>query len=340
MRAYLPAYDLQTPANLSEALRLLADAPNTWQPFAGGTDLMVLLEAGKLAHKQFISLWHLPELRGIAVTDDCLTLGAMTTYSQLQAHPILQSEFPLLCQAASWTGSVAIQNRGTIGGNIANASPAADSLPALLVYEAELELVSARGVRWVSYQSFHTGYKQMMLRSDELIKAIRLPRTTTGWIQHSRKVGTRKAQAISKVCIAALARIEDNTIHDLRLALGSVAPVPVRCVQTEAVLKHRTIDDAAINDACAALAREITPIDDVRSTAEYRLRVAANLLADFLLTRKTNPRRLPINSCSVFCCRLRPINNACASCFIIRWIGLQLSRVAERAAQQHCCATT
>lgn len=289
MRAYLPAYDLQTPANLAEALRLLADFPNVWKPFAGGTDLMVLLEAGKLAHKRFISLWHLPELRGIVVTDDSLTLGAMTTYSQMQAHPVLQSEFPLLCQAASWTGSVAIQNRGTIGGNIANASPAADSLPALLVYEAELELVSARGARWISYQSFHTGYKQMALRSDELIKAIRLPRATSDWIQHSRKVGTRKAQAISKVCLAALAQLEGDTIKDIRLAFGSVAPVPVRCPQTEAALKNRTIDEATINAARAALANEITPIDDVRSTAEYRLRVAANLLADFLLTRKTKP---------------------------------------------------
>ncbi len=250
---------------------------------------MVLLEAGKLAHKQFISLWHLPELRGITVTDDQVTLGAMMTYTQMQAHPVLQSEFPLLCQAASWTGSVAIQNRGTIGGNIANASPAADSLPALLVYEAELELISANGLRWIDYRSFHTGYKQIALREGELIKAIRLPRTTGDWLQHSRKVGTRKAQAISKVCIAALAQIEAGTIKDLRLAFGSVAPVPVRCVQTEAVLRGRVIDDATINVARAALVNEIAPIDDLRSTAEYRLRVAANLLADFLLTRKTNP---------------------------------------------------
>ncbi len=290
MRAYLPAYDLQTPANLAEALHLLADAPNVWKPFAGGTDLMVLLEAGKLAHKHFINLWHLPELRGIAVTDGHITLGAMTTYAQMQAHPILQTEFPLLWQAASWTGSVAIQNRGTLGGNIANASPAADSLPALLVYEAELELVSVNGSRWKGFRDFHTGYKQMALRGDELIKAIRLPRTTNGWTQHSRKVGTRKAQAISKICIAALAQFENNSIKDIRLALGSVAPVPLRCVQAEAVLRNQVIDDATIQAARAALAHEITPIDDVRSTADYRLRVAANLLAEFLLPRKENHR--------------------------------------------------
>jgi CO/xanthine dehydrogenase FAD-binding subunit len=288
MRAYLPAYDLQTPANLAEALRLLADFPNVWKPFAGGTDLMVLLEAGKLAHKQFISLWHLPELRGITVSDDSITLGAMMTYSQIQAHPVLQSEFPLLCQAASWTGSVAIQNRGTIGGNIANASPAADSLPALLVYEAEIELVSANNARWASYQSFHTGYKHTVMRSDELIKAIRLPRTTNQWIQHSRKVGTRKAQAIAKVCIAALAQFDSNIIKDIRLAFGSVAPIPMRCVQTEAVLRGRVIDDAMIQTARAALTNEIAPIDDVRSTAEYRLRVAANLLEEFLVLGTKN----------------------------------------------------
>lgn len=287
MRAYLPAYDLRTPANLAEALRLLADAPNIWKPFAGGTDLMVLLEAGKLAHKHFISLWHLPELRGITVSDEVVTIGALTTYTQIQAHPILQTEFPLLCQAASWTGSVAIQNRGTIGGNIANASPAADSLPALLVYEAELELVSADGLRSLDYQSLHTGYKQLAMRSDELIKAIRLPRATTGWLQHSRKVGTRKAQAISKVCLAGMAQLEANTIKDIRLAYGSVAPVPMRCLQTEASLKNRVVNAATIKDAKAALAAELTPIDDIRSTAEYRAHVAGNLLEEFLLSRKT-----------------------------------------------------
>ena len=286
MRAYLPDYDLRIPANLAEALRLLAEAPTVWKPFAGGTDLMVLLEAGKLAHKRFFSLWHLPELRGITITNDHVTLGALTTYTQMQAHPILQTEFPLLCQAASWTGSVAIQNRGTLGGNIANASPAADSLPALLVYEAELELVSLNGSRWIDYRSFHTGYKQMAMQPDELIKAIRLPRTIGNWRQHSRKVGTRKAQAISKVCLAVLARIEGDTIQDIRLAFGSVAPVPVRCLQTEAVLKNRTIDAATIKAARAALAAELAPIDDIRSTAAYRARVAGNLLAEFLLTRK------------------------------------------------------
>ncbi|NOT60716.1 MAG: xanthine dehydrogenase family protein subunit M [Acidobacteria bacterium] len=286
MRAYLPDYEMRVPATLAEALALLAEAPDVWQPFAGGTDLMVLLEAGKLNHQQFISLWHLPELRGIALTDEHITLGALTTYTQVQAHDVLRAEFPLLCDAASLTGSVAIQNRGTLGGNIANASPAADSLPALLVYEAELELVSTQGSRWVRYQDFHTGYKTTLMRNDELIRAIRLPRltlrTTAGWRQHSRKVGTRKAQAISKVCFAALAQRDSTAIRDIRLAYGSVAPTPIRVTQTEAALRGRTLDATTIKAARVALAAELKPIDDVRSTAAYRAQVAANLLAEFL----------------------------------------------------------
>lgn len=282
MRAYLPAYELKTPATLAEALFLLAEAPGVWQPFAGGTDLMVLLEAGKLAHQRFISLWHLSELRGIAVSGDYITLGALTTYTQIQRHAVLQAEFPLLCNAASQTGSIAIQNRGTLGGNIANASPAADSLPALLVYEAEIELVSEKGARWVAYRDFHTGYKTTVMRPDELIRAIRLPRTTAGWQQHSRKVGTRKAQAISKVCFAGMALLEAGTLKDIRLAFGSVAPIPLRVVQTEAVLRGRMLDAAAIQEGCAALVAELKPIDDIRSTAAYRAQVASNLLQEFL----------------------------------------------------------
>lgn len=286
MRAYLPDYELKTPANLGEALRLLSDEPGVWRPFAGGTDLMVLLEAGKLAHKRFVSLWGLPELRGIEVSDSLVTIGAMTTYSQIQRHDVLRAEFPMLCEAAGLTGAIAIQNRGTLGGNIANASPAADSLPALLVYEAELELISSAGSRVVPYVGFHTGYKTMVKREDELIRAIRLPRATTGWRQHSRKVGTRKAQAISKVCIAAMAKLDGVTISDIRLAYGSVAPTPVRARKTEAVLKGSKLDSATIpatiNAARTELLNELKPIDDLRSTADYRSRVAANLLEKFL----------------------------------------------------------
>jgi len=282
MRAYLPAYQLKALPSLAETLQQMASEPGAWRPFAGGTDLMVLLEAGKLAHKQYLSVWHLPELRGIEETPEHIRLGALTTYTQVLRHPTLQREFPLLCQAASETGGVATQNRGTLGGNIANASPAADSPPALLVYDAELELVSASGSRRVAYHGFHAGYKKMDLRPEELIQTIRVSRKMKHWKQYYRKVGTRRAQAISKVCFAGAADVNGGQIRDLRIAVGSVAPTVVRCVQTEQCLRGRRLDPERVRAARETLAREIAPIDDMRSTARYRLRVAQNLLADFL----------------------------------------------------------
>lgn len=282
MRAYVPSYQLISPAQLSEALGLMARDPGAWKPFAGGTDLMVLLEAGKLPHKNYLNIWHLAELRGIEVTDKHITLGALTTYTEVQSDPVLREEFPMLCQAASETGGLAIQNRGTLGGNIVNASPAADSPPALLAYDAELELTSVNGVRWVPYQGFHTGYKQIMMRPDELLTRIRLPRATQGLRQYYRKVGTRKAQAISKVCLASTARMQDETVADIRIALGSIAPVPLRCLKTEESLRRAPLDQKMIEKAKIELAREIAPIDDIRSTKNYRLKVSVNLLEDFL----------------------------------------------------------
>ncbi len=284
MRSYLPAYDLQVPPNLNDALARMAAEPGVWKPFAGGTDLMVLLEFGQLPQKRFLSIWNLPEMRGIEVTTESVTLGALTTYTEVQRHPVLQQEFPLLCRAAAETGGVAIQNRGTLGGNIVNASPAADSPPALLVYDAKLELVSARGARWVPYYGFHTGYRTTTLRPEELLARIRLPRARGGWGQYYRKVGTRRAQAISKVCFAGAARMDNGRIRDVRIALGSVAPTVVRCVKTEALLAGQKPERDLLEAAKQQLAGEIAPIDDFRSTAKYRLRVAQNLLEEFLAT--------------------------------------------------------
>ena len=287
MRACVPDYKLTTPASLTDALTLLKSEPGVWKPFAGGTDLMVLLEAGKLDHRNYINIWNLSELRGIDVDDAHVTLGALTTYTDVQSNPILRREFPMLCQAASETGGLAIQNRGTLGGNIINASPAADSPPALLAYEAEIELVSTNGSRWLPYQGFHTGYKQMHMAPDELLARIRLPRNTKGLTHYYRKVGTRKAQAISKVCFAAVGNTIGQRINEMRIVVGSVAPIVVRCVQTEKALRGQMLNEELIRSACVTLSHEISPIDDIRSTANYRLQVAKNLLADFLTTLRT-----------------------------------------------------
>jgi len=282
MRAHIPSYQFISSLDLSSALDKLAREPGMWRPFAGGTDLMVLLEAGKLPHKNYLNIWNLKELRGVEVTDQHVTLGALTTYTDVQQEKVLQQEFPMLCQAASETGGLAIQNRGTLGGNIVNASPAADSPPALLVYDADLELVSANQSRWVPYHGFHTGYKEMIIRPDELLTRVRLPRRREKLRHYYRKVGTRKAQAISKVCFAGTARVRDETIEDLRIALGSVAPVPLRCVKTEDALRGSELNQATIDRGRAVMAEEIVPIDDIRSTGNYRHKVSLNLLADFL----------------------------------------------------------
>lgn len=273
-------YDLVMPGTLAEALDMLGAEPGRWKPFAGGTDLMVLADAGHLSHRQFISISGLPELKTIQVAEQKLRIGAAVTYSAIQKHPVLMSEFPALCKAAGWTGSVAIQNRGTLGGNIANASPAGDSLPVLLACDAELELVSASGTRMLAYDGFHTGYKKSQMREDELIAAIHLPRRN--WIQWTRKVGTRNAQAISKVCIAASAKLNGPVVEDCRIAFGSVAAFPLRVHGVENLVKGRELSAGMIAEARAALEGEIHPIDDVRSTAGYRLRVAGNLLEEFL----------------------------------------------------------
>lgn len=288
MRACVPDYKLTTPASLADALTLLKSEPGVWKPFAGGTDLMVLFEAGKLDHRNYVNIWGFNELRGIEVNDEHVTLGALTTYTDVQENPILRSEFPMLCQAASETGGLAIQNRGTLGGNIVNASPAADSPPALLAYDAEIELISTNGSRWLPYLGFHTGYKKMHIAPDELLARIRLPRNTAGLTHYYRKVGTRKAQAISKVCFAGVGKTNHEQINETRIVFGSVAPIFMRCVQTENLLRGQKLNEEIIRSACTSLSREISPIDDIRSTANYRLQVAKNLLADFLTTLRTS----------------------------------------------------
>jgi putative cofactor-binding repeat protein len=282
MRAEPADYRLVSPGSLHAVLALLDNEPYQWKPIAGGTDLMVLFSGGKLAQKKLVDIWNIPELRQIEVFPDRLQIGSTCTYSTIRRHEIISAEFPLLAQAASWTGGIANQNRGTLGGNIANASPAADSLPALLAYDAQLTLISAHGERAVAYGDFHTGYKQTAMAPNELIGSICLPRRWGGYFSHARKVGARNAQAISKVCLAGLGRTKNGIMEDVRLALGSVAPIPVRLKETERMISGNQFDAALVDAARKSAASEIQPIDDIRSTARYRAVVAGNLVAEFL----------------------------------------------------------
>ncbi len=282
MKAYPAEYELVAPGTLRGVLSLLAEEPGEWLPIAGGTDVMVQYSAGSLRARKLVSIWNLLELRRIQVLTDEIQIGAGCTYSDLRANEVINREFKLLSSAAGWTGGIANQNRATIGGNIVNASPAGDSLPALLVYGAELLLVSVRGERRVPHRTFHIDYRKTQLEPDELIRAVCLPRRFSEYYAHARKVGARNAQAIAKVCLAGLGRIEDGVVEDIRMAMGSVTPVPLRLSETERVVKGRRIEPALVRLARMSVASEIRPIDDIRSTARYRLAVAGNLVAEFL----------------------------------------------------------
>jgi len=282
VRANPSEYELVSPGSLKAVLELLAREPGQWTPIAGGTELMVQFGAGRLRPRRLVNIFGLAELTTITETVDSIRIGAGVTYTTIRNHAGIAEKLPLLARAASWTGAIANQNRGTLGGNIVNGSPAADSPPALLVYEATLELVSIRGIRRVAYGEFHTGYKQSQLAPDELVMAVDVPLPAPDLHQYLRKVGPRNAMAISKVALAALAKLDGGRIGAPRIALASVSHSPYRCVRTEDVLRDAVLSAEMIAKARAALIAEIAPLDDIRSTAKYRAHVAANLLEEFL----------------------------------------------------------
>jgi CO/xanthine dehydrogenase FAD-binding subunit len=282
MRGNADALEMIAPGTLPAVLSLLAAAPGEWTPIAGGTELMVAHAAGRLGAHKLVSLWGIPELRFIQSGAASIAIGAGCTFRDLRAHADIADEFPLLAKASSWIGSIANQSRATLGGNLVNGSPAADSSPALLVYDAEIELVSVRGTRRIPYSSFHTGYKTNAMAPDELLYAIHLQRRFMQHRQYLRKVGTRRAMAISKVELAAIARLENRVVSEVRVAAASLAPFPARLYQVEAALLGQSIDAQTIQAAQQALLAEAKPIDDIRSTAEFRRQVAANLLEEFL----------------------------------------------------------
>jgi xanthine dehydrogenase small subunit len=257
---------LLQPRTLDDALEMLRDdGPLT--PLAGCTDVYVTLNFGTEPATRFIDLWGLDELRGIDAMDGGLRIGALATHTELQRSPLVRERLPMLAAACREVGGVQIQNRGTLGGNVANGSPAGDTLPVLAAADAVIVLRSAGGERRVPFNELYTGYRATVIAPDELIVAIEVPRVDGE--QWFRKVGTRAAQAISKVVMAAVRGDRP------RVAIGSVAPTVVRLRETEDALAA----GASIEDAQAVLMREVTPIDDLRSTADYRRRVCANLLA-------------------------------------------------------------
>ena len=271
MRTAISTLDVRSVTTVGDAVTVLRDEDRA--PIAGATDLFVALNFGTLTSRRFLDIWRIDELRRIAVDADTLVIGALVTYTDLIRSPLIAARLPMLAEASRLVGGPQIQNRGTVGGNIANASPAGDSLPVFAAVDATVVLRSASGDRRVAFSEFYTGYRESVRRADELIVAVEIP--SVKGRQWFRKVGTRAAQAISKVVMAAWASPDRG---EVRIALGSVAPVPVRCPKTEALVAAR----APVAAARAALAAEIAPIDDIRSTAAFRTRVAQNLLEEFM----------------------------------------------------------
>lgn len=283
MRGDADTATLLRPRSPAEALRLIERQQDAL-PIAGGTDLMVAWNAGGLAGRTFLDLASLRAWARIRAAKQAVVLGALATHSELQRHALVRRHLPLLAEACATVGGVQIQNRGTIGGNLANASPAGDTFPPLAVYEALVTVVSTRGRRDVPLLDFFTGVKRTCLEPGELVEAVRVPIPQPAPSRALfRKVGTRAAQAISKTVAAGLLwRRRDGSVDELRFALGSMAPTVRRLRHAEELVKGKRLTPDVVREACALVAKDVAPIDDVRSTAEYRLAVSRNLLFRFL----------------------------------------------------------
>ncbi|MBL8149494.1 MAG: xanthine dehydrogenase family protein subunit M [Blastocatellia bacterium] len=271
-----------SPKELSEAFQIL----NSYQPLkivAGGTDLMVGYNSGMPVPDQLLNLWKLDELRHIDEYPSLLKIGALCTYTQLIKDERVRKYAPTLVDAAKTIGAMQIQNRGTLGGNIVNASPAGDCLPVLAAFDAVIEIGSVRGLRQVPFTDFYTGYRQTVLAEDEMVTNILLPKQKTEESAKFYKVGTRAAQAISKVMMSVRASIDaQKCVKEIAIAVGSVAPTVIRTRLTEMAIRGLIIDESLIATARKEMMEEVRPITDIRSNEHYRRTVSGNLIAKFL----------------------------------------------------------
>ena len=269
------------PRDLEEAVVARAAYPD-WMVLAGGTDLMV-----NANHKPIptgiLDLWRLGEIGFIRVEDTSIAIGSGTTWHEVERHPAIRDKLLPLALAAREIGALQIQARATLGGNVGTSSPVGDSLPVLLALDATLEVASVRGRRRIPYSTWCTGYRKTLLATDELIVAAHIPWPAAGMRTTWRKVGTRRAQSISKVMGAAAITLDGDTVVSARVALGAVADRPMRITAVEDAVRGLSLVRAA-EAARTAVRTAIKPIDDVRSTSVYRREVAENLVARFFLT--------------------------------------------------------
>jgi len=282
MRSTLSTLELLRPRTLDEALERMTGTPRP-TPLGGGTDLFVYLNAGTQAGERYLDLTRIASLAKVRVARGAITIGGGVTFRAIRDHAEIRRRFPALVAAASEVGAWQIQNRATIAGNIANASPAGDSLPVLLAHDAVVRVASVRGERDIAFAELYRGYRDLAIEPDELVTAVTLPTPPARHRAFFRKVGTRRAQSISKVVFAGLiATDRSGVVSHVRLAYGSMAPVPARALGSENALLNAPITPHTIAAARAALPTDFTPIDDIRSDRGYRAKVAGNILEQFL----------------------------------------------------------
>jgi len=273
--------DFLRPKNINEAIEAKAKHPD-YTILAGGTDTCVLINSDIIKPKGIISISNIPEIRSIDEDNDAIKIGALVTHTEIANNKLTKKYIPALVEACKTIGARQIQNRGTLGGNVMNASPAGDTLPVLLAYNTMVVAISKNGTRFIDFNNFYTGYRETALKKDEIVSAIIIKKQTKNECSKFIKIGTRKAQAISKVMGCFRVDIEKDEIKGIRISFGSVAPVPIRAIKTEKFLKGKKISSNLAGDVCKELSKDVSPIDDIRSTAEYRKYICGVLLKRFL----------------------------------------------------------
>lgn len=270
-----------SPKNLKEVVSLVSNHPN-YKILAGGTDLCVQMNCGTLTPEGFINIWGLNELRGIIEEDDHIEIGALATHREISSNKIVKMYFQPLADSCKTIGAVQIQNRGTLAGNVMNASPAGDSLPVLLAYDAKILAVSKTGTRVIDFKDFYTGYKKTALKKDEFITKFQIPKAGPDEISRFVKIGQRKAQAISKVVACFRLGLDGDAVSKVAIAFGSVAETPIRLSKSEKIILGNKMDKKIVEKVMKSVEKEVTPIDDIRSTGKYRRHICKILVKRFL----------------------------------------------------------
>ena len=267
-------FELLQPKNLRDALDALAQKDIAIRPLGGGTDLLVDIRAKRAQPDTLVALQNVNELRGVTRENGHVRVGASVTIAEFLKHPLL-TQYHALAQAASVFANPMIRNAGTVAGNIGSASPAGDMLPPLLALDAHIELVSQNGTRVMPLQEFFLGPRKTARRADELISSLRLPVISNQLSVSSAfyKLGLRQADAISLVSVAVWLERDGDKIRDVRIALGAVAPRPLRALRAEAILRGQLFNETNLKESARIASEECAPIDDLRASASYRKRM-------------------------------------------------------------------